>query len=106
MEPLNIQRLVRQNKQYADAAQHAQSITKGSIVSAWHEKHDIKGTIPGATDSLVCKDATSAVGSSASMGKIGGIGVATSSSRSSTTGRGAAKRELDHGNQALLQGEA
>jgi hypothetical protein len=109
MEPLNIQRLVRQNKQYADASHHAQSITKGSIVSAWHEKHDVKGYTPEAGGLSCCTRATAAAGSAASVSNVS-LDVATSSSRSiiiisSTTGRGAAKQELDHGRQALLQGK-
>eukprot|EP00879_Flechtneria_rotunda_P013691 GHRR01014301.1.p1 GENE.GHRR01014301.1~~GHRR01014301.1.p1 ORF type:complete len:123 (+),score=11.07 GHRR01014301.1:271-639(+) len=39
-EPVNIQRLVRENKRVAEAEAYAKSITKGSIVSGWHERHD------------------------------------------------------------------
>jgi len=40
-EPVNIQRLVRENQLRAEAEEYAQSITSGSIVSSWHEKqHD------------------------------------------------------------------
>jgi hypothetical protein len=40
-EPVNIQRLVRENQLRAEAEVYAQSITSGSIVSSWHEKqHD------------------------------------------------------------------
>lgn len=43
LEPVNIQRLVRDNKQRADASEYSKFISTGSIVSAWHEKHDRSG---------------------------------------------------------------
>lgn len=36
--PLNIQRLVRQNDQHVAATAYANNINQGSAVSAWHEK--------------------------------------------------------------------
>jgi hypothetical protein len=113
MEPLNIQRLVRQNKQYAEASQHAQSITRGSIVSGWHEKHDSRGCTPGVGDCLSYRAAATSGGP---LGTIcrSGASVTTSSSwtssSSSSTGRvssqmeGAVKHEVEHAKQALLGG--
>lgn len=39
LEPVNIQRLVRENQKRSDAESYARSITKGSVVSGWHEKN-------------------------------------------------------------------
>lgn len=37
-EPVNIQRLVRQNDVYAKAETYARTVTVGNLVAGWHEK--------------------------------------------------------------------
>lgn len=54
LEPVNIQRLVRENQRRNDAEVYSKSITKGSVVSGWHEKHDIKGGGPSRTGVQDC----------------------------------------------------
>lgn len=36
--PINIQRLIKQNEYFSKAKEYADQITKGSVVSGWHEK--------------------------------------------------------------------
>ena len=44
-DPVNIQRLVRQNDAYAKAEDHCRTITAGSVVSRWHERSFIRDTL-------------------------------------------------------------
>lgn len=37
LQPVNIQRLLRQNDKIADACHYAKSITQGCTVASWHE---------------------------------------------------------------------
>lgn len=37
LQPVNIQRLLKQNNQIAEACEYAKSICTGSIVAGWHE---------------------------------------------------------------------
>jgi hypothetical protein len=37
LQPVNIQRLLKQNDKFAEASQYAKSITTGSVVAAWHD---------------------------------------------------------------------
>ena len=36
LQPVNIQRLLKENNRLEEAAQYAQSINKGSTIAAWH----------------------------------------------------------------------
>jgi hypothetical protein len=115
MEPLNIQRLVKQNNQYAEASRHAASVIKGSIVSGWHEKHDSRGRIPAAGDSCSQRVAIGAdPTSNSNWGRATTTASSsdrTTSSSSGSTSRGAAgpqgafQHEVQHIKQALLEGE-
>jgi hypothetical protein len=37
LQPVNIQRLLKQNYKFAEASQYAKSITTGSIAADWHD---------------------------------------------------------------------
>ncbi|KAK9823373.1 hypothetical protein WJX72_002298 [[Myrmecia] bisecta] len=47
-EPLNIQRLVRQNDQYAKAGMYATSLLRGQQTSKWHERQTQRSGHPHA----------------------------------------------------------
>lgn len=51
LQPVGIQRLLKQNDRIAEACHYAQHITQGSTVAAWHEA----GPAPAATLSAAAK---------------------------------------------------
>jgi hypothetical protein len=68
-EPVNIQRLVRQNDVYAKAETYARTVTVGNLVAGWHEKDAQASRASGAR--TTSSPATTLTQKGASISNIG-----------------------------------